>query len=596
MTPDSDSAPPNAPCSAPCQDVRPATGAGPVLPPDPECITNCVPLREYRQQLGVLCAEMGRREDRFRALLSSPSLIVLLANPDVAVTEDCPSWRTFTGQTHEQCKGQGWTAAIHPDDRERLLAGWQLATRAGTPYQTECRLRRQDGAYRDCALRCVPVFESAGAIREWVGLGADVTERKNAEFALLKSERRFRNYFDLGLIGMGIATPARNYLDVNQELCRITGYSREELLQKSWLELTHPDDQESSLALNRRIMAGKTDGYTLEKRYLRKDGQIVDVAVAVKCARREDGAADYFVALVQDITARKRSEAELQQTQKELIEASRLAGMADVATGVLHNVGNVLNSINIASTCLADGLKKSKAASLHKLVALLREHEHDLGGFFATDPRAAQIPAYLGKLADHLGNEHAEALKELSQLQKRVEHIRDIVTLQQNYARNPGAAQEVRLSELVDDALNINQSSLIRHQIEVARDFPPMPPVRLKKHLLLQILVNLVRNAKDACAASTVLPRKIVVCISQANGRAHISIGDNGVGIAPENLQRVFTYGFTTKKNGHGFGLHSSLLAAGEMGATLTVMSNGPGQGSVFTLDIPLNPSAAAPA
>ena len=136
------------------------------------------------------------------------------------------------------------------------------------------------------------------------------------------------------------------------------------------------------------ITARKSEGYTMERRYLRKDGEVIHVNVSVKCSRLPDGTVDYFVALLQDITERKRSEAQLQKTQQELLEASRLAGKAEVATNVLHNVGNVLTSINVASQCLAEGLKHSKAANLQKLVALLRQHQGDLPGFFANDPCA----------------------------------------------------------------------------------------------------------------------------------------------------------------------------------------------------------------
>src|SRR5438477_1901269 len=119
---------------------------------------------------------------------------------------------------------------------------------------------------------------------------------------------------------------------------------------------------------------------------------------------------------------------ELKKAQNELLEASRQAGRAEVATGVLHNVGNVLNSVNVASSCLAENLRKSKAASLSKVVALLREHEVDLGAFLTTDAKGKQLPGYLAQLAEHLAGEQSAALKELSQLQKNIEHIKDIVT------------------------------------------------------------------------------------------------------------------------------------------------------------------------
>jgi signal transduction histidine kinase len=279
--------------------------------------------------------------------------------------------------------------------------------------------------------------------------------------------------------------------------------------------------------------------------------------------------------------------AELESTHQKLLDASRKAGMAEVATSVLHNVGNVLNSVNIASSCVADSLRKSKAANLFKLVALLQEHEPDLGGFFTNDPKARQVPVYLAQLAKHLAGEQAEALKELAQLQKNIEHINDIVTMQQGLAKTSGVTETVNVTELVEDALRINLSGLARHDIEVIKEFKDTPLVTVEKHKVLQILVNLVRNAKHACEASDLQERELTIRTTNGADRVRIAVCDNGVGIPPENLIHIFSHGFTTKKDGHGFGLHSGALAAKEMGGSLAVQSDGPGKGATFTLELP---------
>jgi len=295
------------------------------------------------------------------------------------------------------------------------------------------------------------------------------------------------------------------------------------------------------------------------------------------------------VGIVSDITERKRAEAELEKARKELAETSRRAAMAEVATGVLHNVGNVLSSVNVASSCLADSLRRSKAADVSKVVALLREHEQDLGGFFTNDPKGRQLPGYLAQLAEHLAGEQADALKELAQLQKNIEHIKDIVTMQQSFAKLSGVTEIVNVSELVEDALKMNLSGLARHDIEVIKEFKDTPLLTVEKHKALQILVNLVRNAKHACDASDLHEKKLTIRTTNGEHRVRIAVSDNGVGILSENLTRIFSHGFTTKKDGHGFGLHSGALAAKEMGGSLTVQSDGPGQGATFTLELPLN-------
>jgi signal transduction histidine kinase len=280
--------------------------------------------------------------------------------------------------------------------------------------------------------------------------------------------------------------------------------------------------------------------------------------------------------------------AALTVAHKELLEVSRQAGIAEVATGILHNVGNVLNSVNVASSCVADSLRKSKAANLSKVVALLREHEKDLGDFFTNDPKGRQVPVYLAQLAEHLAGEQSHALEELAALQKNIEHIKDIVTMQQSSAKTSSMGEIVNVADLVNDALRMNSSELARHNIEVTREFENIPPVTVEKHKVLQILVNLVRNANHACDDSGRLDKRLTLRLSNGNQHLRIAVADNGIGIPSENLARIFHYGFTTRKDGHGFGLHSGMLAAKEMGGSLTVHSAGPGMGAAFTLELPL--------
>jgi signal transduction histidine kinase len=289
-----------------------------------------------------------------------------------------------------------------------------------------------------------------------------------------------------------------------------------------------------------------------------------------------------------DITERKQAEEELKETHKQLLVLSRQAGMAETATNVLHNVGNVLNNVNVASSCLADSLRKSKAASLSKVVTLLREHEADLGAFLTNHPKGKLLPGYLAQLAGHLVGEQAAALNELAQLQKNIEHIKHIVTLQQSFARVSGVTETVQINGLVEDALNMNASALARHEVEIIREFAEVQPIVVERHKVLQILVNLIRNAKQACDDSGRDNKQLTVRVYNGDGLVKIAVTDNGIGIPPENLTRIFAHGFTTKKDGHGFGLHSSASAAKELGGSLRAHSEGAGLGSTFTLELPL--------
>ena len=289
-----------------------------------------------------------------------------------------------------------------------------------------------------------------------------------------------------------------------------------------------------------------------------------------------------------DVTLRKRAEAELAETSRQLLETSRQAGMAEVATSVLHNVGNVLNSVNISCSVVTDRVRKSRISSVAKTAALLNEHADELAAFFTVNPSGQKLPGYLAKLADQLADERVEELRELQLLANNIDHIKDIVAMQQNYGKVSGVTETISLSDLVEDSIRLNQDSLESHSIRLIREFSSAPRITIEKHKALQILINLIRNAKHACDDSGNQGKQITVRVTAGDDCVRVAVIDNGVGIPAENLTRIFAYGFTTKADGHGYGLHSGALAAKEMGGSLTAHSDGAGTGSTFTLELPI--------
>jgi len=302
--------------------------------------------------------------------------------------------------------------------------------------------------------------------------------------------------------------------------------------------------------------------------------------------------------LSRDVTAARKSEEALDRTRKELIETSRLAGMAEVATGVLHNVGNVLVSVNVTTELLGDTLRNSKVPTFVKITSMLREHSADLGDFLTKDPKGKLVPEFLASLAAHFAEERAHLIKEVDSLRKHVEHIKDIVTTQQSYAKMAGVVESLDADELMEDSLRMNSAALLRHDVRVERHFDSVPRVVVEKGKVLQILVNLIRNAKYACDDGGAPEKIITLRIALgAPGFVNLTVQDNGIGIPAENLTRIFQHGFTTRSDGHGFGLHSSVLAAKEMGGALDVFSAGRGQGATFTISLPAAPEhGVAPA
>jgi signal transduction histidine kinase len=277
------------------------------------------------------------------------------------------------------------------------------------------------------------------------------------------------------------------------------------------------------------------------------------------------------------------------QLRHELSLTSQRAGMAEVATGTLHNVGNVLNSISVSATLLSARLRDSRVQNITKALALLREHRQDLAAFLTDDPKGRVLPGYLETLADHFASEQAEMVREMEDLGRNVEHVKEIVAMQQSYAKMCGVVETLQVSELVEDSLRMNLGAFERHGITIQRDFKQVPVVVVDKHKVLQILINLIRNAKYAMDEQAPAQKRLHLQVARgAPGYVLIRVCDNGVGITAGNLKRLFDRGFTTKRDGHGFGLHSGALAAQEMGGCLRAHSDGPGLGATFCLELPI--------
>jgi C4-dicarboxylate-specific signal transduction histidine kinase len=294
-----------------------------------------------------------------------------------------------------------------------------------------------------------------------------------------------------------------------------------------------------------------------------------------------------------EIARRELAQAEKEKTHEELMKVSRAAGMSEVATGVLHNVGNVLNSINISASIVAEHLNEFNIANIARTADLMRSHADDIGDFMTNDPKGRQLPDYLAQLSSHLSTEQSLLLKEISFVKMKIEHVKEIVAAQQNYGKVVGLEEPVKIDDLIQDVFRIHATELAQHEVQVRHEFPPgLPKVLLDKHKVLQILLNLLSNAKHAVVDSGRKDKQVSVQVTNGDNRLRIAMTDNGVGITPANLRRIFNHGFTTRKSGgHGFGLHSGALAAKEMGGSLHAQSEGPGEGATFTLEIPFKPA-----
>jgi two-component system NtrC family sensor kinase len=282
---------------------------------------------------------------------------------------------------------------------------------------------------------------------------------------------------------------------------------------------------------------------------------------------------------------------ELQAAQGELIATARRAGMAEIANNVLHNVGNVLNSVNVSAELISVGVRRSKADGLVKAVALLDEHAGRLGEFFTCDEKGKRLPGYLNRLVKALDAEQRNIIQELDSLTRSVQHIKDIVATQQSYAGSASMVEVVDVGDLLKDALRMNAGLLARNEVTVHECLMQVPRMALDRARVLQILVNLIGNAAQSLHEVGDRPRELAIHAAlegDAERALQISVRDNGVGISPDVLPQLFVHGFTTRRAGHGFGLHSCAIAAKEMGGTLMACSDGNDQGAVFTLQLPI--------
>ncbi|MBW7907077.1 MAG: sensor histidine kinase [Phycisphaerae bacterium] len=289
--------------------------------------------------------------------------------------------------------------------------------------------------------------------------------------------------------------------------------------------------------------------------------------------------------MLSQLAAREQA---LRETQ---VEIAQQAGRAEVAANVIHNVGNVLNSLNVAATLMGDKLRRSELPSLRQAVELLEAHRENLGDFLARDERGQHLPALLSELSRFLAEEHDAMLAEVRTLATGIEHVRHIVELQNIHKKGAALIESLEPREIVEQALALHAAAFARHRIRVERSFEPTGKLPLDKHKVLQVLVNVISNAKKAVVASGRTDRTIAVSVARAaDGGVRISIADNGVGIAPEDLKRIFSFGFTTHRDGHGIGLPNSMNLAELMGGRLRAESEGKGRGATFTLELPANP------
>lgn len=474
---------------------------------------------------------------------------------------------------------------------EDAVAGRRLTDLALAAHKefvsTSARRRDAEGSLRHVQMYQRLYYDERGAPSRAVGAMLDITESFKRQAELEALSIRFAIATRAARAGVWEYRVADAELWWNDTMYAIYGCSAETFrptLDKV-LAMIEPADLPAALLEWDRALS-ETTQLNVQFRIIRPDGVVAHIESVAAVVTGRDSSDRRLVGTSVDITERVEADKRERQLQRQLLEASHQAGMAEVATGVLHNVGNVLNSLGIASSAAQMRLKASQIEKVGQVAGLLEENRGALARFLVDDVRGQRLPDYLTALSRRLSTDSAAIQGEFEAISGHVEYLRQVVQAQQSFARIGGTRDEIDVRELVDTALTLKAQEL--RGAHITREIEQLPVVRTDRYKLLQVLVNFIANACDAMAANAPATARLAIRARTMLDQLEISVEDSGVGIDPEQLRRVWEFGFTTKARGHGFGLHSAAVAAQQLGGAVSAQSAGRGLGACFKVTIPL--------
>ena len=485
--------------------------------------------------------------------------------------------------------GDAQFSLIFPEDLREVTLKSEAARQRRAPMMS-ARYRRSDpdGTVHYIQNYQRYFYDPAGRAIRALGANIDITEsyRRQAELEALSI--RFSIATRAAQAGVWEWQERTNQLWWNETMYAIYAVSPATFtpIHEAVVALIHPDDLAPAQATWDEALQG-SDQLRVQFRIIRSDKSIAHLdafAVMVTDSQTSDRR---LVGITLDISERVAAEQRERQLQKQLLEASHLSGMAEVATGVLHNVGNVLNSLGISASTAQAHAQASPSERIERIAAMLAER----GDAQSDDDRAKVVPKYLRALSDQMRKDAEVTRHELEAITGHVQYLREIVQAQQSFARVGGTEEAVDIRELVDAALTLKGQEL--KGAKLIRDIEELPEVWTDRYKLLQIVVNFITNACDAMAERGSAERRMAVRARLLQGELEISVEDSGVGIPAELLGRIWEFGFTTKPHGHGFGLHSSAVAAQQLGGGVAAASAGAGKGARFAVKIPVRAQLA---
>lgn len=473
-------------------------------------------------------------EDKFRTLANSIPQLCWMANPDGYIFWYNDLWYEYTGTTPEEMRGWGWQSVHDPDVLPLVMERWKGAIAAGEPFEMVFPLRSKDGSFRSFLTRVRTMKDEQGRVVRWFGTNTDITEQKRIQEELTRSEALYRATFDTAAVGIAHLSLDGHWLRFNDAICTITGYSREELLTKTFADITHPDDIGADWQEAQRLLTGDISHYAMDKRYIRKDGSIVWVHLTGSVLRDEDGKPERFIGVVEDITRRRLAE-------QALVQSEKLASAGRLASTIAHEINN----------------------PLEVLVNLLYLISSD-----------KELPPHL---QEHVQTAEGE-LNRLSQMARR--------TL--SFYRPQSTPATFAVDQVIEEVLRLFAPTLQGRDVKVSQRLNSNSEVHGTAAEIRQICINLISNAIDASTDSLqVRVSRLTNWKKEDEYAVRITVADTGTGMDRETLKRIFEPFFTTKsQTGTGLGLWVCQEIVRNAGGSIRVRSR-IGKGTVFSIYLP---------
>lgn len=449
-------------------------------------------------------------------------------------------------------------------------------------YRTECKVDeppKDTRQWEELLSRINKTYLEADMERYMLERSMDISSRE-----MMMLNQRLENAQKIAKLCYWHYDSETQHVTWSKEIYNLTALPVGQNTRDDFMTIVHPDDRERLLELVEQAIHEHMN-YEYDMRVLNGEGQYGWFRTVAHCLEDPMKLAGVLI----DITGSKKAEAKIKELNQKLLVSARRAGMSEIATFILHNIGNVLNSLNISLGSLKENFDQPYFAKLSKIASLIEENRHHLGAFLTEDEKGKLIPDYLVALSDMIRKQNENNQAELVSIENNLQHIKDIVAMQQTFGGVSGVDERILLSEQLETTLQMLIHPHKDKALTIHKQFVPGAYVVTDRSKLLQILINLVQNAKEAvyCNAEG-KEKRVELVIEKEKDNYVIRVIDNGDGILPENINRIFSFGFTTKKDGHGFGLHSNAIAAKNIGGSLAARSDGPGQGAQFILTLPV--------